>query len=490
MNLPESSQNVLSADFSGGKRTIEELIPPQNVEAEEAILGGIIFDPSAIARVEPLLVPEAFYLKAHQMIYRGLLDLHRRQEPTDLMMISSWLKDRGVLEQFGGQSRIVQILDRTISAVNIDQYALLVMDKYARRLVAEIGVEAQRMAMRETAMETLEILGQLEKKLADVYRLVQRAESAGLRRLNDLVNDEAARMSSASSDGEISYSSTGFPSFDGFLGGGFKRPGVSGGRTIVIGGRTSMGKSALMGALVRNAATQGIGAICFTVETSSSAMTRRAISLASRFTSWGQHNYAGVPYSRMVGGTLQDQEWTIVGSAISDLMVSDLPIWIDDNTYATPQYIEAQVRSKISEQRDDSLGQVGVIFIDYLQELQNTYGEIRQHFALEESMKALSKLAREVNCDLVIMSQLNREVEQRPDKRPTRSDFRGSGAIEEKADILVGIYRDEYYNPGTDDRGIVELRALKVKDGPCGVCRLGFQPEYGYFEDLGRVETW
>jgi replicative DNA helicase len=251
-----------------------------------------------------------------------------------------------------------------------------------------------------------------------------------------------------------------------------------------------MGKSALMGALVRNAATQGIGAICFTVETSSSAMTRRAISLASRFTSWGQHNYAGVPYSRMVGGTLQDQEWTIVGSAISDLMVSDLPIWIDDNTYATPQYIEAQVRSKISEQRDDSLGQVGVIFIDYLQELQNTYGEIRQHFALEESMKALSKLAREVNCDLVIMSQLNREVEQRPDKRPTRSDFRGSGAIEEKADILVGIYRDEYYNPGTDDRGIVELRALKVKDGPCGVCRLGFQPEYGYFEDLGRVETW
>ncbi|MBD3881954.1 replicative DNA helicase [Phormidium tenue FACHB-886] len=429
-------------------------LPPQNIDAEEAILGGILLDPEALGRVMELLRPEAFYISAHQEIYRAALALQAQGRPTDLMSLASWLRDRGLLEKVGGTSQLAQLIDRTISAVNIDQYAQLVTEKYLRRKLIQAGNEIAQLGYEADApLES--VLDRSEQK---VFSITQARPQQSLMATADILTSTFADIESRSLGLVMPGISCGFYDLDAMTQ-GFQRSDL-----IIAAGRPSMGKTSFVLNIARNiAAFHKLPIAVFSLEMSKEQLVYRLLS-----------SEAQVESGRLRSGRISQTEWEPLGNAIS--VLSQLPIFIDD----TPNISVAEMRSKARRLQAEQGGALGLILIDYLQLMEGSGSDNRVQ-ELSKVTRSLKGLARELQVPIIALSQLSRGVESRTNKRPMMSDLRESGSIEQDADLVMMLYREEYYNPDTPDRGIAELIITKHRNGPVGTVKLLFQPQFTRF---------
>ncbi|MBL1176571.1 replicative DNA helicase [Pantanalinema sp. GBBB05] len=434
----------------------QDRLPPQNIEAEEAILGGILLDPEAINRVADLMRPEAFYLSAHQEIYRAAIQLQSQGSPTDLMSITAWLRDRELLDKVGGQSKLVQLIDRTVSAVNIDRYANLVMEKYMRRKLIQAGSEISHLGY-DTNKDLEDILDQSEQK---VFNVTQDRPQQGLMAASDILTHTFSDIESRSLGMVLPGLSCGFYDLDAMTQ-GFQRSDL-----IIVAGRPSMGKTSFVMNIARNiAAFHKLPVAIYSLEMSKEQLVQRLLASEVRIES-----------GRLRAGRVSQQEWEPLGHAISTL--SQIPIFIDD----TPNISVNEMRSKARRLQAEQGGALGLILLDYLQLMEG--GSDNRVQELSKITRSLKGLARELAVPVIALSQLSRSVESRTNKRPMMSDLRESGAIEQDADLIMMLYRDEYYNPDTPDRGIAEVILTKHRNGPTGTVKLLFESQFTQFRNL------
>lgn len=430
-------------------------LPPQNVDAEESILGGILLDPEAIGRVADLLVAEAFYINDHKEIYKAALALHHQAKPTDLMSVTTWLYDHELLEKVGGQSKLAQLVDRTVSAVNIDRFAALVIDKYLRRQLIEAGNEIVQLGY-ETSLELEIVLDQSEQK---IFGLTQKRPQQGLVPISDTLIQAFKEIESRQQDTALPGIPSEFYDLDAMTG-GFQRSDL-----IIIAGRPSMGKTSFAVGMARNIA-ENLPVAIFSLEMSKEQLGLRL--LASE---------AGIESNYLRTGRISQNQWGALSHALGTL--SELPIYIDDTANQTVMQMRSQVRRLLAEKG----GELGLVLIDYLQLMEGSGSENRVQ-ELSRITRSLKGLARELNVPVIALSQLSRGVEARTNKRPMMSDLRESGAIEQDSDLIIMLYRDEYYNENTPDRGIAEIIITKHRNGPTGVVKLLFDPQFTRFRNL------
>ena len=439
-----ASQNMLS-----------HALPPQNIEAEESILGGILLDPDAMGRVVDLISPESFYVQTHREIYEAALKLHAQGKPTDLMSVTSWLQDNHLLEKVGGTATLAQLIDRTVSAVNIDRYAALVSDKYLRRQLIGAGHEIVDLGY-DTTQELEVVLDEAEKK---VFRLSQKRPQDGLIPIADTLVQTFHEIEKLQGNTVLPGIATGFYDLDGMTG-GFQRSDL-----IIIAGRPSMGKTSFSLNIAHNIAKSGYPVAVFSLEMSKEQLALRL--LASE---------AEIESNRLRSGRLSPNDFEPLAVALGTL--SELPIYIDDAASISVMQMRSQVRKLQAEKK----GKLGLVLIDYLQLMEgNSDNRVQE---LSKITRSLKGLAREVQAPVIALSQLSRGVESRTNKRPMMSDLRESGSIEQDADLIIMLYRDEYYNPDSPDRGISEVIITKHRNGPTGTVKLLFQPELTKFLNL------
>ncbi|MFP4694277.1 MAG: replicative DNA helicase, partial [Halothece sp.] len=383
------------ADFTGIN---DQSIPPQNVEAEESILGGILLDPEAIARVEEILYPEAFYVQAHQIIYKAAIAVNSQKQPTDLMNIATWLEDNQLLEKVGGRAKLAQLADRTVSAVNIDGYAQLVLDKYLRRQLIEAGYK-----IIQLGFDTSEGLNQvLDRAEQSIFQLTQDRPQSGLVPLQETLLETYDEIEGRYNQDKLPGLQTGFYDLDSMT------SGLQPSDLIILAGRPSMGKTAFGLNMARYlAGNYNLPVAIFSLEMSKEQLSQRL--LASE---------AKVESNRLRSGRLTQQDYQKLSHAIGTL--SEVPIYIDDTATLTVMEMRSQARRLQAER-----GQLGLVLLDYLQ-LMEGGGDNRVQ-ELSRITRSLKTLAREVKAPVIALSQLSRGVEQRTNKRPMLSDLRESG---------------------------------------------------------------
>lgn len=385
-------------------------LPPQNIEAEESILGGILLDPEAIGRVADLLVPEALYIPAHRDIYKAALALHRQGKPTDLMSVTSWLYDHEILDKIGGQSKLAQLVDRTVSAVNIDRYANLVIEKSLRRQLIKAGNEIVELGY-ENSLELEAVFDQSEQK---IFGITQDRPQDGLisisRTLEQTFQDIETRHGGQALPGLLS----GFYDLDAMTS-GFQRSDF-----IVLAGRPSMGKTALAISIARSIAGQyDLPVVVFSLEMSREQLVQRM--LASE---------AGIESNYLRAGRIAQNQWEALNNALG--ILSGVPIYIDDTASMNVMQMRSQTRRLQAEQG----GKLGLILIDYLQLMEGNGSDNRVQ-EISKITRSLKGLARELNVPVIALSQLSRSVEARTNKRPMMSDLRESGCL--AGDSLVTL---------------------------------------------------
>ena len=437
-------------------------LPPQNIEAEEAILGGILLDPEAIGRVSDRLVADAFYISAHKDIYRAATQLQNQGKPTDLLSLTAWLSDHNLLDKVGGKSKLAQLVDRTVSAVNIDLLAALVMDKYLRRELIKSGNEIVHLGF-ETDKELATVLDQAEQK---VFGITQERPQQGLVSISDTLIQTFQDIESHHQGLALAGLACDFYDLDAMTG-GFQRSDL-----IIVAGRPAMGKTSFALNLAYNiAAMHQLPVGIFSLEMSKEQLVQRLLS-----------SEAGIESQRLRKGLISQNEWEKLTVALGNL--EQLPIFIDDTPNITITEMRSQARRLQAQQNKD----LGLILIDYLQLMEGS-GDNRVQ-ELSKITRSLKGLARELNTPIIALSQLSRGVEARTNKRPMMSDLRESGSIEQDADLVIMLYRDSYYNPDSPDRNVAEAIVAKHRNGPTGTVKLLFDPNLTKFVNLAKSNNY
>lgn len=434
---------------------VGSVLPPQSIETEEEVLGALLLDPSAINRVESFLSPEAFYYAPHQEIYRACLALHRDGQTIDLMMVHRWLHDHGLLDKVGGQARLADLLELVVTSAAVDLHAMALVDRYRRRQL--IAASQEIAAIARDLTQPIGAIQQLAEQ--KIFTLSEIAKQKGLKDLATFIREEADRMEAVSQGDAIVGYKTGFYDFDAIT------QGLKPQDLIIVAGRPSMGKSAFAASIAKNvAALNRLPVAIFSLEMSGGQIARRLWSADSQ-----------VESGRMTAGKIEAHEWERVGQSLINL--SDLPISIDESQSVTPSSVLTQCRRLKAEK-----GALGLIVIDYLHlMLDGADDEVRE---LGQITRQCKKIARELDVPVMLLSQLSRAVETRNDKRPTMADLRSSGAIEQDADLILMLYRDEYYNPESPDCGIAEVLIRKHRNGAIGTVKLLFEPQFSRFRSL------
>lgn len=427
---------------------------PMNVEAEEAILGGILIDPEAISRVSELLTPEIFAISAHQIIYRALTALFAQGKPTDLMSVTAWLIDHDQLQRIGGQMKLAQLVDRTVSAVNIDQYAILVEDKYKRRKLIEAGMKIAQLG-QELAMPLEDILASAEEQILAI-------NANNIQEIWSVSDCMSAVMADLDAGHKPGYTS-GLPDLDNLIGGLVKKD------LIIVAARASMGKTWFGGHLaLQIAGKHQLPVVFFSAEMSKESLVKRFLASLS-----------GINAQRLIWNKIYDKEWDeYLSVAIGELI--KMPIIIDDTpgTQLTPTAMRNVLR-RVEAQ----YGKIGLVVLDYIQLLgeRNAGNRAQDVGAIAGHCKAIAK---DFDVPFVALAQINRGVEARNDKRPMMSDLKDSGDIEQDADLAICLYRDDYYNPESADKGQIELIVRKQRNGSLGTAKAFFNPETGNFKSI------
>jgi len=440
-----------------------ERLPPQNIEAEQSVLGSLLVDPDAIIAVASFLRPEDFHREAHQEIYVAMLALHNRREPIDFVTLCDELERQGQFESVGGAAYLTSLVNMVPTSIHVEHYAHIVERTAILRRLIDAAGEIAGLAYQE-AGEIDEIIDQAE---AALFKVSQRRITQSLVPIRQVVDEYYDRIEYLHEhQGEMVGMPTGFIDLDKLLNGLQKSD------LIVLAGRPGMGKTSFALALARYAALkQGAVVALFTLEMSDNQLVQRLIS-----------SETGIDSQRLQVGTVQDAEWEVFVRAAS--VLSESAIYIDD----TPSPTAMEIRTK-SRRLADGPG-LDLIIVDYLQLMQGNRRSENRVQEISYISRALKSLARELDVPVVALSQLSRAVESRQDKHPILSDLRESGAIEQDADVVIFLYRDEMYNPDTELQNIAEVVVAKHRNGPTGKLSLRFRKELVRFENLALAEDY
>ncbi|MFD2443672.1 replicative DNA helicase [Bacillus sp. CGMCC 1.16607] len=435
-------------------------LPPQNVEAEQAVLGAIFLEPSALTAASEILIPEDFYRAAHQRIFNAMLTLSDQGKAVDLITVTENLAAAKILEDVGGVSYLTELAGSVPTAANIEYYANIVGEKsLLRRLIRTATDIAQDGYTREDEVESL--LSEAEKNIMEV---AQRKNAGAFHNIKDVLvrtydNIETLHQRK----GDITGIPTGFAELDRMTA-GFQRNDL-----IIVGARPSVGKTAFALNIAQNVATKsGENVAIFSLEMGAEQLVMRMLCAEGN-----------IDAQRLRTGTLTDEDWGKLTMAMGSL--SNAGIFIDD----TPGVRISDIRAKCRRLKQEH--GLGMILIDYLQLILGSgrSGENRQQ-EISEISRSLKQLARELQIPVIALSQLSRGVEQRQDKRPMMSDIRESGSIEQDADIVAFLYRDDYYDKESENKNIIEIIIAKQRNGPTGTVSLAFVKEYNKFVNLER----
>ncbi|WP_078378459.1 replicative DNA helicase [Sutcliffiella halmapala] len=436
-------------------------IPPQNIDAEQAVLGAIFLEPSALTTASELVLPDDFYRAAHQKIFDCMLNLSDRGEPVDLVTVTSELANQKILEEVGGVSYLSDLAGSVPTAANIEYYAKIVEEKsILRRLIRTATNIAQDGYSRED--EVAGLLNEAEKQILEVS---QRKNSGVFQNIKDVLVKTYDNIETLHNrKGEITGIETGFTELDRMTA-GFQRNDL-----IIIAARPSVGKTAFALNIAQNVATKARENVAiFSLEMGAEQLVMRMLCAEGNINA-----------QNLRTGQLTAEDWSKLTMAMGSL--SNAGIYIDD----TPGIRVSEIRSKCRRLRQES--GLGMILIDYLQLIQGSGrngGENRQQ-EVSEISRSLKALARELQVPVIALSQLSRGVEQRQDKRPMMSDIRESGSIEQDADIVGFLYRDDYYDKESENKNIIEIILAKQRNGPVGTVSLAFVKEYNKFVNLER----
>jgi replicative DNA helicase len=437
-----------------------ERIPPQNIEAEQAVLGAVFLDPSALTLASEILIPEDFYRAAHQKIFHAMLKVADKGEPVDLVTVTAELADAKMLEEVGGVSYLSELADAVPTAANVEYYARIVEEKsILRRLIRTATSIAQDSYTREDEVDVL--LNEAEKKIMEVS---QRKHSGTFQNIKDVLVQTYDNIEMLHNrKGEITGIPTGFTELDRMTA-GFQRSDL-----IIVAARPSVGKTAFALNIAQNVATKtNENVAIFSLEMSAQQLVMRMLCAEGNINA-----------QNLRTGKLTAEDWGKLTMAMGSL--SNAGIYIDD----TPSIRVSEIRAKCRRLKQES--GLGMVLIDYLQLIQGS-GRNRENRQQEvsEISRALKALARELEVPVIALSQLSRSVEQRQDKRPMMSDIRESGSIEQDADIVAFLYRDDYYDKDSENKNIIEIIIAKQRNGPVGTVQLAFIKEYNKFVNLER----
>ncbi len=435
-------------------------IPPHSTEAEQSLLGGLMLDQRAWDQVADVISADDFYRHDHRLIFETIGTLAERDQPADAVTVSEQLEREGELAAAGGLDYLAQLVQETPSAANIRAYGKIVRQRAMLRDLIQIGGDIASSAHESEGRSVEELVDLAEQKVFDIADRGQR-RGQGFRPLKEIVSDSIDRLDKLSrAEGDITGIPTGYTEMD------EKTAGLQRGDLIVIAGRPSMGKTSLAINIAENAAIgHQIPTAIFSMEMSAEQLSFRMIGSIGR-----------VNQSHLRTGNLSEDDWPRINSAVS--MMSNAPIYIDDAPALTPTEVRARAR------RLKRKNELGLVVVDYLQLMQVAGTSENRATEISEISRSLKALAKEIDIPVIALSQLNRSVEQRADKRPVMSDLRESGAIEQDADVIVFIYREEVYDKETPRKGIADIIIGKQRNGPIGEFRLTFMGEFTKFENL------
>lgn len=442
---------------------MEELVPPQNLEAEVAVLGSMLTEEEAIARAIELLDEGCFYHDSHQKIFSAITRLYNDHRVVDLLILTDELKKKKLLDEVGGEGYLAKIAASVPTAANIEHYSRIVKEKAVLRSLID---SATRIAESAHAGEGSadDVLDEAERL---IFEITSRRIKGGSFSLKEIIKDSLETIDALYQRKEhITGVPTGFREFD------QRTAGLQRSDFIVIAGRPSMGKSALALSIAEHVgAAEKIPVAIFSLEMSKEQLVQRILC-----------SHARVDAHKLRTGFLSKEDWPRLTNAAGKL--SESPIYIDD----TPALSALELRAKA--RRLKSRHQIGLIIVDYLQLMRGPAAAENRQQQISEISRSLKALARELSVPVIAVSQLSRAVESRTDHRPQLFDLRESGAIEQDADVVVLLLREDYYRPTKDNEGIAELNIAKQRNGPVGTIRLAFIKEFVRFENLAREESF
>lgn len=447
--------------FSGQDYGDKAKVPPNSFQAEQSVLGGLMLDNQTWDSVSDKIVEGDFYRPDHRLIFKVIKTLAEKQTPFDVITISESLEAIGELERSGGLSYLGLLAKDTPSAANIVNYANIVRDKSVLRQLIHVGTEISDSAFNTEGRETAELLENAERQVFNIAEQGRHGKGgfATIKSLLALAVDQIESM--FEQEGSITGAATGFTDLDEMT------SGLQPADLIIVAGRPSAGKTAIAMNIAENFAIKDNKPVAiFSMEMPGKSLTMRMMS-----------SLGGINQHKIRTGKLADDEWPRLTSAIN--LLAQSKIFIDDTPALTPSELRTRARRLTREH-----GQLGLIVVDYLQLMQSPSSGDNKVQQISDISRNLKALAKELNVPVVALSQLNRNLEQRPNKRPIMSDLRESGAIEQDADLIMFVYRDEVYNEDSPDKGTAELIVGKQRNGPIGTVRLRFYGEYVRFGDF------
>ena len=429
-------------------------VPPHSIEAEQSVLGGLLLDNAAWERVSDTLREEDFYRHDHRLIWHHIARLIELSRPADVITVHESLTSAGKAEEVGGLAYINALAHNTPSAANIRRYAEIVNERATLRRLVSIADEISANALNPQGKEAKQLLDEAEAKVLQISQEGQRG-LAGFQQIQPLLSQVVERIDELyhrEGDSDVTGVPTGFSDLDKMT------SGLQPGDLVIVAGRPSMGKTSFSMNIGEHVAIeQGLPVAVFSMEMGAVQLAMRMLGSVGML---DQH--------RMRTGKLTNEDWPRVTHAVSKMQ--DALVFIDE----TPALTAMEVRSR-ARRLHRECGQLGLIIIDYIQLMSGGSGSENRATEISEISRSLKGLAKELGCPLIALSQLNRSLEQRPNKRPVMSDLRESGAIEQDADVILFIYRDEVYNPDSPDKGSAEIIIGKQRNGPIGTVRLTFQ---------------
>ena len=459
-DTPDSVADVIDLGLGADADLAALKMPPHSLEAEQSVLGGLMLSSDAWDNVADQVSPQDFYRGSHRLIFIQMGKLVEAGDPIDVITLSEALQNNGELDQAGGLAYLAELAKNTPSAANIRAYATVVRERASLRSLIAVANEISDSGFNAEGRSSEDLLDEAERKIMQISE--QRPKTGGPEDVNPLLKRAVERIDELfNSDGSITGVSTGFTELD------EATSGLQSSDLVIVAARPSMGKTTFAMNLVENAVlTNDKPVLVFSMEMPAESLIMRMMSSIGR-----------INQTKVRSGKLDEEDWPKLSAAVSRL--KDRPLFIDDTPALTPTEVRSRAR-RIQREHGD----LQMIMIDYLQLMQVAGSSEGRTAEISEISRSLKTIAKEFNCPVVALSQLNRSLEQRPNKRPINSDLRESGAIEQDADVIMFIYRDEVYNEESPDKGVAEIIIGKQRNGPIGTSRLAFIGQFTRFDNL------
>ena len=443
--------------------------PPHSVEAEQSVLGGLLLDNNAADRIGDVVGPEDFYAEAHRLIFEAAMRLIGDGRPADVVTVAEALDSTRKLDYVGGLAYLGALVQNVPTAANVRHYAGIVRERSILRQLAATAGEIAEAAYRPMGRSAREVLDVAEAKVLHIAEQGSRGQQgyAEIGRLLTGVVERIEELYNRDDPSDVTGVATGFTDLD------RQTAGLQPGDLVIVAGRPSMGKTSFALNVGEHVALHVRRPVAvFSMEMGATQLAMRLIGSVGR-----------LPAQHLRTGRLQPEDWERLAAALGRL--NDAPILIDETAALSAIEVRSRARRMMKQ-----YGDLGLVIVDYIQLMQATSQGENRATEISEISRSLKALAKELKVPVVALSQLNRSLEQRPNKRPVMSDLRESGAIEQDADVILFIYRDEVYNPDTQDKGVAEIIIGKQRNGPIGTVRLTFLGEYTRFENFAQPGSY